>query len=108
MKLSNDLYKILPDGKILVAGYFLDTGKVWRIYRLNANGTIDRSFNEGNTSANNTVTSINVLPDNKILIGGFFTTYNGIARNGIARINADGSLDTSFDSNVGTNGHYVS
>jgi len=35
------------------------------------------------------------------LIGGAFSTYNGIPRNGIARLNTDGSLDTSFDPGTG-------
>ena len=35
-------------------------------------------------------------PDGKILIGGDFFNYNGAARDCIARLNADGSLDTSF------------
>jgi uncharacterized delta-60 repeat protein len=34
--------------------------------------------------------------DGKIVIGGAFTTYNGVARRRIARLNTDGSLDTSF------------
>ena len=35
-------------------------------------------------------------PDGRILIAGSFTTYNGIPRSGIARLEPDGSLDTSF------------
>jgi len=39
------------------------------------------------------------------LIGGDFTTYNGTARNRIARLNTDGSLDNSFNSSgTGVNG----
>ena len=46
-----------------------------------------------------------VQPDGKILIGGDFTTLspNGgaaVARNHIARLNPDGTLDTAFDPNV--------
>src|SRR5688500_14543506 len=36
-------------------------------------------------------------PDGKILIGGTFRTVNGVHRMGIARLNADGSLDPTFD-----------
>jgi uncharacterized delta-60 repeat protein len=35
--------------------------------------------------------------DGKILIGGFFDSVNGVARNGVARLNADGSLDNTFE-----------
>ena len=38
--------------------------------------------------------------DGKILIGGGFTTIGGVARNYIARLNPDGSLDTGFNPNA--------
>ena len=36
-------------------------------------------------------------PDGKLLIGGAFLEVNGIRRNNIARLNADGSLDTTWN-----------
>jgi uncharacterized delta-60 repeat protein len=42
-----------------------------------------------------------VLPDGKILLGGNFTTLGGTPRPGLARLNADGSLDESFAPPVG-------
>jgi hypothetical protein len=36
-------------------------------------------------------------PDGKILIGGSFSSVLGLTRNNIARLNRDGTLDTSFD-----------
>jgi len=36
------------------------------------------------------------LPNGKILIGGSFTQVGGVARSGLARLHADGSLDMSF------------
>jgi outer membrane protein assembly factor BamB len=41
-----------------------------------------------------------VQKDGKVVVGGHFTTIDGINRNCIARLNADGSLDGTF--NVGT------
>ena len=41
---------------------------------------------------------------NKILLGGAFTSYNGVPRNNLARINRDGSLDTGFNPGAGANG----
>src|SRR5664279_2633102 len=35
--------------------------------------------------------------DNKVIIGGDFTHVNGVARNNIARINNDGSLDATWN-----------
>lgn len=63
-------------------------------------GNLDTSFDPG-TGANGTINTIALQADGKIIIGGDFTNYNGFARNRIARINTDGSLDTSFDIGVG-------
>ena len=37
------------------------------------------------------------------MIGGNFTQYNGVSRQRIARIHADGSLDTTFNPGLGPN-----
>ena len=47
-----------------------------------------------------------VQPDGKVVIGGLFTSIGGVARNHIARLNPDGTLDTAFDPNI--NGHVLS
>jgi uncharacterized delta-60 repeat protein len=46
---------------------------------------------------NNQVRTVKVLGDGKILIAGDFTTINGVTRKAVARLNADGTLDPSFD-----------
>lgn len=46
------------------------------------------------------VTSCVVQPDGKTVIVGSFTSVGGLPRNNIARINVDGTVDTSFDPNV--------
>ena len=56
-------------------------------------------------NANGVIHVVVVQPDGKILIGGDFTTLspNGgaaVTRNRIARLNADGTLDTAFDPNA--------
>lgn len=92
------------DGKILISGFFTICNGVSsnRIARLNPDGSIDESFNPG-TGANNQVRAIALLPDGKILIGGNFTQFNGVSVNRIARLNADGSLDTNFNPGTGAN-----
>ncbi len=95
-----------PDGKALIAGSFTTVNGVSRnrIARLNADGSLDTTFQDGMTGANGSVHAVRVQPDGKILIGGEFTTLNGIARNRIARLNADGSVDTTFGGpTTGTN-----
>jgi len=94
---------VQTDGKILIGGFFttLNGGAVPRnrIARLNADGTVDTTFDP---NASSTVYSIAVQTDGKILIGGFFTTLNGgtVTRNFIARLNADGTVDTTFNPNA--------
>ncbi len=46
------------------------------------------------------VYSVAVQADGKILLGGDFTTVGGTPRNHIARLNADGTLDTGFNPNA--------
>ncbi len=46
---------------------------------------------------NGEVEILEILNDGKILIVGDFTTINGVGRKEIARLNADGSLDTTFN-----------
>ena len=89
--------------KILVGGFFTTYNGESRnnIVRLNADGSLDNTFNVDGTGPSALVNAITIQSDGKILIGGGFTTYNGTARNRIARLNADGSLDTSFDSGTG-------
>jgi uncharacterized delta-60 repeat protein len=95
----------LPDGRIVVTGNFTTYAGSTRngIARLNADGTLDTSFDPG-SGANGEVQALAVQADGKILIGGSFTSYNGTPRNRLARLNADGSLDTSFDPIGGANG----
>ena len=99
-----DAVAVQPDGKILIGGHFTKVLGITRnhIARLNTNGTLDASF-DPNTS--NDVHSISVQPDGKILIGGQFVTVspNGgpsVTRNCIARFNANGTLDASFNPNA--------
>jgi len=92
-----------PDGKILVGGLFSDYSGTTRnsIARLNPDGSLDTTFQNGMAGANNYgVSKIVLQPDGKILIGGYFTQINGVSRNRIARLNADGSLDTTFQNGM--------
>lgn len=96
---------IQSDGKILIGGEFTSFNGVVVNYlaRLNSDGSLDNTFNSG-TGTNGIVYAIAVLSDGKIMIAGEFTTYNGITRNNIARLNSDGTLDTTFDPGTGANG----
>jgi uncharacterized delta-60 repeat protein len=95
---------IQTDGKILVGGVFTTFNGVTtnRIVRLNTDGSIDATFNIG-TGFNTTVNSIAIQADGKILVGGMFTTFNGITKNRIIRLNTDGTLDPTFNPGTGFN-----
>jgi len=95
---------IQDDDKILIAGYFLTYDGVIcnRIARLNPNGTLDNTFSQQGSGASDGIHSIAIQGDGKILIGGYFNQYNEVTRRCIARLNSDGSLDTSFDPGYGT------
>ena len=88
------------DGKVLVAGDFTSFNGVSVSYlaRLSPAGAIDGTFLVG-TNLNGPVSAVHVQYDGKILVGGSFTAYQTTARNYMARLNADGTLDTGFYSN---------
>jgi uncharacterized delta-60 repeat protein len=96
---SNRVTALQPDGKILVGGNFrFATGNQVRgITRLNADGTLDTSFNTGGSGTSSSVYDIVVLSNGKILIAGTFVSYDGMPVNGLARLNSDGTLDTTFN-----------
>lgn len=90
---------VQPDGKLLVAGEFTayDQTTVPHLARFNPDGSLDTAFTvAGGSGANNPVSAVALLPDGKIVIGGRFTSFDGQKRLRIARLNADGSLDTTF------------
>jgi len=86
-----------PDGKILIGGSFDTVGGVTRnhIARLNPDGNLDATF-DPNVFALGFVTSIALQADGKILIGGLFSSVGGVSKKNLARLNPDGTVDTSF------------
>ncbi|MHC1765981.1 MAG: delta-60 repeat domain-containing protein [Verrucomicrobiia bacterium] len=97
-----------PDGKIVIGGFFTQVEGLSRnrIARLNSDGSLDTSFDPGlgaqaklveGDDKDPFIFAVAVQPSGKILIAGNFRTYNGVLRNGIARLNSDGSLDTGFE-----------
>src|SRR5947207_4012778 len=60
-----------------------------------------------NPNANGTIRAMVSQPDGKMIIGGDFTTVGGIARNRIARVNPDGTLDATFNPNANSSVHAI-
>jgi len=133
-----------PDGKVVVGGDISMNGTNSSVFRLNANGSLDGSFQLGQftksavclalqpdgkivvggydsvarlddtgnpearfhpvLSTNGIVNCLALQPDGKWVIAGMFTSVNGTNRHNIARLNADGSLDSNFDPGLGPDG----
>ncbi|MBK9422381.1 MAG: T9SS type A sorting domain-containing protein [Flavobacteriales bacterium] len=95
---------IQPDGKIMISGIFNSYNGTTRkrMARLFADGSLDLTFDSG-TGANDRIRAMALQPDGKFLILGGFTSYKGIARTYVARINNDGSLDPGFNAGSGAN-----
>jgi uncharacterized delta-60 repeat protein len=89
-----------PDGKLLVApstGADNSNGGLVNLIRLNGDGSQDFSFTPPTFDSLNAIFApILVDGAGKIIIGGIFNTVNGVARPGVARLNANGTLDTGF------------
>lgn len=91
---------VQSDGKILIGGGFTTIAGQprSRIARLNPDGSLDLSFNPNAGGASfPSVSGIAVQPDGKILLRGGFTAVGGLPFTGLARINADGTVDKSFN-----------
>ena len=96
-----------PDGNAIVAGSFnsFDQNPYNRIVRLLSNGYADTSFLVApNSGANDFIAALALQPDGNIIIGGNFTAFNGNNRHYIARLNSDGTLDSTFNPGLGANG----
>ena len=106
---DGDVYSIAvqADGQILIGGLFTAVNNVGRNFfaRLNPDGTLESTstFHPG-SGADYPVTSIAVQADGKILLAGEFTQINTTARARIARLDADGDVDGTFDPGTGPDG----
>jgi uncharacterized delta-60 repeat protein len=91
------------DGKILTAGTFTNiNGAFRRIGRLNTDGSVETAF-APNITGGGGILSMLLQTDGKILIGGVLGSISGSVRNGIARLNANGSLDSFYPTPGGVN-----
>ncbi|HYG25023.1 MAG TPA: Calx-beta domain-containing protein [Verrucomicrobiae bacterium] len=102
-----DAIVIQPDGGILVGGSFTNfhSTLVNRLVLLTSNGNLDSAFlaNLG-SGFNDTVNAIALQSDNRIVVGGQFTQGNGVTRNHVTRLLANGSVDPTINFGAGANG----
>jgi hypothetical protein len=97
--------KVQPDDKILVGGNFtvFNGTAINRICRLNSDGSENDDFtaNIGN-GFDSSVYSIKLLSDNTIIVGGDFIDFDGSTVGYIAKLNSNGTYNSSFTTNAGT------
>lgn len=92
-----DVIALQPDGKILVALRRYNAPD--KLIRFHFDGSVDNSFSS--ESYLSIIHDIAALSNGKILIGGDNSTSETEHQNAIYRLNADGSIDTTFKAEVG-------
>ena len=95
-----------PDGSILLVGNFRFTGSStdYSLAKLTSTGAFDTSFNPPVPGPQNSarpnrpalLTNARVAPDGKIWVLGRFDTFGGSPAPGVARLNSNGTFDTTF------------
>ncbi len=90
------------DGKVVIGGNFTNfNGTVInRIARLNANGSLDATFNVGSGATGGPVTVVTIQADGKIIVAGQFLGFNGAPADRIVRLNTNGTVDATFNVSV--------
>ena len=87
------------NGTIVIGGHFsaYDGQSAGSVARLNADGTLDTTFNVGEGVDDGGVYAVAVQSNGQVLVGGGFNDFDGLDTNHLVRLNTDGSLDTSYD-----------
>jgi hypothetical protein len=100
-------FSLIQGDKYIIGGRFSsyngETG-INRLIRLNKNGTRDTTFNIGTgfTSGGEATIDAKLGPNNEIYVSTYATLYNGVAIPRLVKLSADGVLDTTFNTNIGT------
>ncbi len=87
------------DGRIALVGDFHNINSATRngVAWLLADGTVDTSFDPGSAAEDSLIRTLALDPDGRVVIGGWFTRVRGATQRGLARLNSNGTLDTTFD-----------
>lgn len=96
---ANDIVR-QPDGKLVIVGSTSTDGGDFAIARLNADGTLDTSFNGTgkqtvNFGGSDVAEKVALTPEGKIVVIGEGGSVHDMA---ITRLNSNGTVDTSFGS----------
>jgi uncharacterized delta-60 repeat protein len=88
----------LTDGSLLAINGNFFSG--YTVQKFNTDGTLATTWPLITTNASGGPLTLTPLPDGKFLASGLFTVINGVSRERIARLNADGTVDESFDAGL--------
>ena len=112
---SANAFAVQDDGKIVICGsgltdkykgtytnsFFFE--KNISVIRINANGSLDKTFVGPSVQFDAYFETIDIQPDGKIIVGGGFSyEYNSKTYDYIMRLNTDGSIDENFNSGFST------
>jgi uncharacterized delta-60 repeat protein len=98
---------VQADGKIVAAGYTVttDAGRDFAIARYNSGGALDDNFDgDGKVTIDffgldDVINAIAIQPDGKIVVAGYAENSVTLYNFAVARLNPDGSRDSSFSTN---------
>ncbi len=102
---NRSIWNILPqsDGRLVISGDFesIEDQSRSALARLLPDGSLDRTYAPSRTSPSYTA-AYAMQPDDRLIVADrWLTRAGGLARNGIARFNVDGTGDESFDPGAG-------
>ena len=101
--------EVQEDQKLLLAGLmdtYNGTVEIPNFIRLNADGSLDTSFDIEGSGANTVVGGYNAIKTDsqgRIYVGGGISSWNGEQAGRIVRLNSDGSRDETFSTGNGPN-----
>ena len=106
---------VLTNNKTLIAGDFssyngstLNNGHpIHNMALIATNGDLDQSFAPSSGADDGPINSMALTPNGRFLIGGNFTSFDGVSRGHVARVNTDGSLDFGFNASADGQVHAV-
>lgn len=93
---------VSASGEIYLGGRFtsIDGHATNNMAKLLSDGTVDVGFSISSMSAGSFVSCVRELSDNSILFSGDFTQVNGLGASLIAKVDTNGVVDSSFQSEV--------
>lgn len=88
----------MPSGKILIAGDFtqVNNTRIVNIARLNADGSLDGSFQPTSVPSDKDINAIRLLNNGKIMVGTSASSLDPVIISPIFRLNSNGSMDNTF------------